>query len=81
MKGGGGGRLPVVMMYICVCTFFQGTDATVGDSFAPLGPPLLPWENRLGRGHIHRQTFRLLDRIGPVGQFGEYYLCKPLSFM
>ena len=22
--------------------FFQGTEATVGDSFAPLGPPLLP---------------------------------------
>ena len=28
----------------------RGTDATVGDSFAPLGPPLLPWENRMGRG-------------------------------
>ena len=25
----GGGRLPVVMMYIFVFTFFQGTDATV----------------------------------------------------
>ena len=23
----------------------------MGDSFAPLGPPLLPWENRMGRGH------------------------------
>ena len=23
---------------------FQGTDATVGDGFAPLGPTLLPWE-------------------------------------
>ena len=25
-----------------LCTFFQDTDATVGDGFAPLGPPLLP---------------------------------------
>ena len=23
---------------------------TVGEAFAPLGPPLLPWENRMGRG-------------------------------
>ena len=29
---------------------FQGSDATVGDSFPPLGPPVLPWENRMGRG-------------------------------
>ena len=28
----------------------QGTDATAGDGFAPLGPPLLPWESRMGRG-------------------------------
>ena len=46
----GGGRLPVIMMYISWSTFFQGIDATVGDSFATLGPPLLPWENRKGRG-------------------------------
>ena len=35
----------------------------VGDGFAPLGPPLLPWENRMGRGHshthIHTQTLFL----------------------
>ena len=30
--------------------FFQGSDAMVGDVFAPLGPPLLPWEYRTGRG-------------------------------
>ena len=38
--------------YVFGCSFFQGTDATVGDGLAPLGPPLLPWENRMGRGHI-----------------------------
>ena len=27
----------------------------------------------MGRGHIYRQTFQLLDRIGPVGRFGENY--------
>ena len=31
-------------------TFFQGTDATVGDGFAPLGQPLLPWEMHIERG-------------------------------
>ena len=31
------------------------TDATVGDGFAPLGPPLLPWENRMGRRHTNKQ--------------------------
>ena len=39
-------------------TFFQGTDATVGDGFASLGPPLLPWENRMERG----QTKSAMDR-------------------
>ena len=34
-------------------TFFQGIDATMGDCFARLGPPLLPWDNRMGRGQ-HR---------------------------
>ena len=29
---------------------FQGNYATVGDGFAPLRPPLPPWENRIGRG-------------------------------
>ena len=41
-------------------TFFQGSDATVGDGFAPLGPPLLPWENHMGKGqthiHVHKRT-------------------------
>ena len=57
-----------------LCTFFQGTDDTMGDSFAPLGPLLLHWENLMGRGKQttrKRTTSRLLDRIGPVGQFGE----------
>ena len=42
-----------------------------GDGFAPLGFPLLPWENHLGRGQTHtsaswqRRTSRLLDRSGP----------------
>ena len=35
-----------LFMYI-----FQGTDARVENSFAPLGPPLLPWQNRMGMGH------------------------------
>ena len=57
-----------------LCTFCHGTDATVGDGFAPLGPPLLPSENRIGRGQqmtTHGRTSRLLDRIGQVGKFGE----------
>ena len=29
---------------------------TVGEAFAPLGPPLLPWENRMGRGHTDTHT-------------------------
>ena len=46
-------------------------------AFASLGPPLLPWENHMGRGQSphkvpsHGKTLRLLDRIGPVGRFGE----------
>ena len=64
------------LMYI-----FQGTDATVEDSFAPLGTPLLPWENPMGRGkhttsNIRRswgRTLRLLDQIGPP--------IKPISFL
>ena len=34
---------------IVKCNFFQGTNATVGDGFAPLGSPLLPRENCMGR--------------------------------
>ena len=38
--------------------------------FAPLGPPLLPWENHMERGQIpNGQTLQLLDRIDPVGRF------------
>ena len=31
---------------------------TVGEAFAPLGPPLLPWENRMGWGQTdgHRDS-------------------------
>ena len=62
---------------------FQGTNATVGDSFAPLGPPLLPWENSMGRGqqqiNDNTQTLQLLDRIGPVGQFGENMMAVQYS--
>ena len=35
---------------------FQGIDATMGDCFAPLGPLLLPWDNRRGRGQIYPHT-------------------------
>ena len=38
-------------------TFFQSTDVTVEDSFVPLGPPLLPWENRMGRGHTYKHIY------------------------
>ena len=59
--------------YVFFMYIFQGTDATVANGFAPLGPPLLPWENRMEGDvyiYIHTQTFRLLDRIGPVvGRF------------
>ena len=52
------------MMYIFLCTFFQGTDDTVGDSFAPLGPALLSWKNCMGRGHIRFPRNRGPDRSG-----------------
>ena len=41
---------------IVKCNIFQGTDTTVGDGFPPLGPPLLPWENRMWRGQTHTET-------------------------
>ena len=41
------------IMYI-----FQGTDAAVVDRFASLGPPLLPWENCMGRGQQINNTQR-----------------------
>ena len=53
------GGLPVVMMYIFLCTFFQGTDATVVDGNKVVS---------------HGQTLQLLDQIGPVGRFGENLL-------
>ena len=62
--GGGRGVMPVVMMNIFLCTFFQGTDATVGDNFAPLGPPLLPYENCKGRGRSHTNVWK--DEIHTV---------------
>ena len=37
-------------------TFSQGTDATLGDGFAPLGPPMLPWDNSMVRGQTPRRT-------------------------
>ena len=48
----------------------------VGDWFAPLGPPLLPWDICMGRGqqqttNDHTRTLQLPDRIDPVGRFGE----------
>ena len=68
-------RVDVSRMRDLLCTFFQGTYATVGDGFAPLGRPLRPCENRMGRGqhatNDKGQTLRLLDQIGPVGQFGK----------
>ena len=62
-------KLLLVLLYASVKSvgvfrmrdFFQGTDATVKDSFAPLGPPLLPLENRMGRGQTHMQTHRHCD--------------------
>ena len=51
--------------------FFQGIDATLGDDFAPLGPPWLLWEMQINN---NGQILRLLDPIGPVplavGWFG-----------
>ena len=44
---GGGGRLPVVMMYILWFTFFLGTDATVGDGFAPDSVKIFFYETNL----------------------------------
>ena len=46
----------------------------MADGFVPLGPPLLPRENHMGSGQhttTHGQTLQLLDRISPVGRFGE----------
>ena len=66
-----------LIVFFCL---FQGTDASVGDGFAPLGPPLFPWENCMGRGqqqiNDNTRTSRLSDQIGPVGRFGEKSLKK-----
>ena len=55
---------------IVKCNIFQGTDATVGDGFAPLAPPLLPWENGMGRGqtctHTDIVTTRPNRPSGPI---------------
>ena len=56
-----------------------GTDAIVKDSFAPLGTPLLPWENHMGRGQtlqIDTETDRQTDILTtrpkrPKGRFCE----------
>ena len=50
-------QLDHLPLSIFLFIFFQSTDATVEDGFAPLGTPLLPWENRMGRGHKYTQTF------------------------
>ena len=52
-------------------TFFQGTDVTVGDGFAPLGPPLLPWENRMGRVHIQIYIHRHRDYYTESAQWAD----------
>ena len=52
-KGGRGETASCNDVHFLYVHFVQGTDATVGDGFAPLGPPLLPWENPMGRGQIH----------------------------
>ena len=55
----------------------------VGESFTPLGPPLLLWENRMRRGQqtTRGQTLQLLDRIGPMGRFGENIIEPPKTFL
>ena len=64
--------LMYIFSYLCHNILMSWhTYVTVGDGFASLGPPLLPWENCMGRGYIYTQTFRLLNWIGPVGRVGE----------
>ena len=73
-KGRGGEEIASHIDIYFLMYIFQGTDARVGDSFAPLGPPLLLWENCMGRGQqttTHGQTSQLLDQIGQVDRFGE----------
>ena len=57
-------------------TFLQDTDATVGDGFAPLGPPLLPWGDRIGRGQTEKLNTDIATTRSkrPKGRFG------PLTF-
>ena len=60
--------------------FFQGTDATLADGFAPLSPPLLPcqgpWENRMGRGQTDKQNMDMATTRPkwPKGRFCENIL-------
>ena len=42
------------MSYLEKSSKNQGTDATVGDGYAPLGPPLLPWDMHIKRGQQQR---------------------------
>ena len=46
---------------------------TVGEAFAPLGPPLLPWENRMnGDRQTHTWTdFATTRKNRPKGRFFE----------
>ena len=58
----------------------KGTDATVGDGFAPLGLPLLPWENHMGRGQAHTQQLKIRRRKNFFFQklifFKYYFVCE-----
>ena len=57
--------LPVVMMYSFDVHFFQGTDARVGDAFAPLGESHGKETKSATQPASHGQTSQLLDQIGP----------------
>ena len=54
----------------------QGTDATVGDTFAPLGPPLLPRENRMGRGQQTRNNGWTLQLLAPMERDDVWVISK-----
>ena len=60
-----GGRLALLHMFSSRNCSRWTCSSRRPTGFAPLGPPLLPWENCMGKGHpTNRRTSRLLERIG-----------------
>ena len=54
-------------------TFCQGTDGTMAAGFALLGPPLLPWENRMGKNQaISKQNKKIGQITQPLKKYNFF---------